>query len=137
MSDEPNLFHTGVYDDVYGRLEMAFAVRELAALEGGRARPVHLTTVEVRNSLDFDSILIGAADMMLEQEAWGGDRDTMAGIVATILDAVMVGDGDADNPAAGGFAYSWAEDGSHIEIDYDPLTIRLMPGGAVRVSASG
>lgn len=134
--EEATFHHRGVYDGVYGRLEMAFTVRELPALAGDRGRPVHLTTVEVRNFLDFDAILDGAADMTLEQEAWAGDRDPMAGIVATILDAVMVGDGGEDDPDAGGFACSWADDGSWIEIDYTPLVIRLMPGGAVRVSAS-
>ncbi len=133
--------HRGVYEGRYGRLRMAFAVRELAALEDDRARPVHLTTVEINNALDFDAILDGAAEMELEQEAWGGDRDPMETIVGTILDAAMAGDGGADDPDAGGFAYSWADDGwadddGHIEIDYAPLTIRLMPGGAVRVSAS-
>ncbi|WP_166398806.1 hypothetical protein [Rubrobacter marinus] len=49
----------------------------------------------------------------------------------------MVGDGDIDNPHAGGFGYSWAVDGSLIEIDYDPLTIWLTPKGVVRTSASG
>ena len=134
--EEVAFHHRGVYEGHLGPLVMAFAVRELVALKDVRGRPVHLTTVEIDNALDFDAVLDDAAKMMLEQEAWDGDRDPMAGIVGTILDAVMVGDGDADNPAAGGFAYSWADDGSWIEIDYTPLTIRLMPGGAVRVSAS-
>ena len=133
--EETAFHHRGVYEGRYGRLVMAFAVRELAALKDVRGRPIHLTTVEVANALDFDAILDGAGDMLLEQEAWGGDSDPMEAIVGTILDAVMVGEGDRDNPDAGGFACSWAEDASWVEIDYTPLTIRLMPGGAVRVSA--
>lgn len=134
--EEVTFHHRGVYEGHLGRLEMAFAVRELPALGQERGRRVHLTTVEVDNALDFDAIFDDAAKMMLEQEAWNGDRDVMADIVSTILDDAMVGDGGAGNPDAGGFACSWAEDGSWIEIDYTPLTIRLMPGGAVRVSAS-
>jgi hypothetical protein len=51
--------------------------------------------------------------------------------------SIYLGDGYADNPDAGGFAYSWADNGSWVEVDYAPLTIRLMPEGVVRVSASG
>jgi hypothetical protein len=134
--EETTFHHRGVYEGHHGRLEMAFAVRELPALKNDRARrPVHLTTVEINNALDFDAILSDAAGM--EGDRYHADEDPMASIVGTILDAVMVGDGDADNPDAGGFAYSWANDGSWIEIDYTPLTIRLMPKGVVRTSASG
>ncbi len=139
--EETTFHHRGVYEGHLGRLEMAFAVEELPALKSERARrPLHLATVEMNNALDFDAILDGAAEMELEQEAWGGDRDPMGTIVGTILDAVMAGDGGADDPDAGGFACSWAEDGwaddgGYIEIRRAPLTVRLMPGGAVKVSA--
>ncbi len=133
--DEPTFHHRGAYEGHYGRLSMAFAVRELPALKGDRARPVHLTTVEIDNALDFDAIRADAAGM--DQDRYHEDEDPMASIVGTILDAVMVGAGDRDNPDAGGFAYSWADDGSWIEIDYTPLTVRLMPKGVVRTSALG
>ncbi len=137
MTREPRFHHRGAYEGHYGRLEMAFAVRESARTREVRdpSAKVYFTTVEVTNALDFDAIRADAAGA--EQDSYHVDEDPMAGIVATILDAAMVGDGDADNPDAGGFAFSWADDGSHIELDYAPLTLRLMPGGAVRVSASG
>ncbi len=135
MPSEPYFHHRGAYEGHYGRLEMAFAVRELAALEGGRGKPVHLTTVEVNNGLDFDAIRADAAGM--DQDRYHEDEDPMATIVGTILDAAMVGGGDADDPDAGGFACSWADDGSHIEIDYGPLNIRLAARGTVRVSSAG
>lgn len=138
MTREPQFHHRGVYEGHYGRLEMAFAVRELAVLKDDRGKPLYLTTVEVGNDLDFGAIRADAAGM--EQDPYHEDEDPMASIVGTILDAAMVGEagaGDTDNPASGGFGYSWADDGSYIEIDYAPLTVRLMPGGAVRVSASG
>ena len=135
MTREPQFHHRGVYEGHYGRLEMAFAVREFEALRDDRGRPVHLTTVEVDNALGFGAIRADAAGM--EQDPYHGDEDPMAGIVGTVLDAAMVGEGGPDNPASGGFGYSWADDGAHIEFDYAPLTVRLMPGGAVRVSASG
>jgi hypothetical protein len=61
----------------------------------------------------------------------------MAALVMPILDAAMgAGDGNQDNPEAGGFAASWADDGSWIEIDYDPFSIVLMPDGVVRVTST-
>ena len=136
MAQEPQFHHRGVYAGHYGRLEMAFAVRESARTREVRdpSAKVCLTTVEVHNALDFDAIRADAAGM--EQDLYHGGEDPMAGIAGTILDAVMVGDGDADNPDSGGFGFGWAPDASFIEIDYDPLTIRLTAGGGVRVSSS-
>ena len=140
MTEEPQFHHRGEYEGHYGYLEMAFAMRESARTREVRdpSAKLYFTTVEIQNALDFEAIRADAAGM--DQDRYHEDEDPMAQIVGTILDAAMVGGanaGDADNPAAGGFGYSWADDGSWIEIDYTPLTIRLMSDGAVRVSASG
>jgi hypothetical protein len=136
--DEPTFHHRGAYEGHYGRLSVTFAARELPALSQERDRPVHLTTVEVNNGLDFDALgdYFAACDAN-EEMSHDERQEAKNAPIAVILDAVMVGDGDTDNPDAGGFAYSWADDGSWIEIDYTPLTIRLMPKGVVRTSASG
>lgn len=134
MSQEPNFHFRGTYDGEYGRLEMAFAVRELTGLEDHRGRPVYLTTVEVSNGLDFDAIREDASGM--EHDRYTEDEDTFHTLVMPILDAAMGAGDDSDSPEAGGFAASWADDGSWIEIDYTPLSIRLMPGGVVRVESS-
>jgi hypothetical protein len=131
---EPDFHFTGRYVGYYGVLMMRFAVEELTGMTDARGKPMYATTVEVKNRLDFEQIRADASGM--EHDRYTEDEDPMAALVMPILDAAMgAGDGNQDNPEAGGFAASWADDGSWIEIDYTPLSIRLYPDNLVRVTA--
>lgn len=132
---EPEFHHRGVYDAEFGRLEMAFAVEKAPDHPDIRAR--YFVTVEVKNGLDFDAIRSEAAQMAADYEVQGTEDDPMYRIAGAIFDAVTLGEGDEDNPDAGGFALSWPDgEINWVEMDYGELSIRLMEGGAVRVTAS-
>lgn len=134
MPEETQFHHRGLYEGHYGRLEVAFATRESARTREVRdpSAKVYFTTVEIHNALDFEAMRADAAGMVGDR--YHEDDDPMAAIVGTVLDAAMVG--DVDNPGPGGHAsFSWADDGSWVEVDYTPLTVRLMPDEAVCVSA--